>query len=360
MTNLRGRTLVLTVASAVILAACAKSEPDIPTFDPMDKIQIDEGWKVERAIAVSPGAEQPVPHHVQAIASGLHDIDFKSPPRAMTPVTPSCKVNRPDVNWGKYLIVGDGSAHFPLMNYADVPRLTTFTGETANAYAKKQADNMAEHGMRKTLLGSNLVVPGRGMSMKDVFITETSESVVVALAGGGLYNFHLAPNVRLKGVVVYTGITGYNKSSQAAVAGVPDDVPVTFISETHKATKGCWTKIQNRTDKTWNKRHLRKVKGTSRFEIFKPRWKAFQRRVRNDLGDLPDQNIISVSLAGHFLIGPAPTRYEDRIPYVAFGGKSIRYSATEFANFGTNDQNSTYAGKIVNQYYEAHMAAGTQ
>ena len=361
MTNLRGRQFILSISCAVILGACgAKAEPDIPTFDPMDRVQKQEGWKVEREIAVSPGLDQPVAHHVRAIASGMHNIDFETPPTAMIAVTPSCKVSQPDVSAGKYLIVADGWADFPLMKNVEVPSLMTFSNEAVNALGKAQAEHMIEKGQRKKPFSSDIGIPSSNMGMKDVFITETSESVVVALAGGGLYNFHLAPGVRLKGVVVYTGETGYNKSMQAAVAGVPEGVPVNFINQKHRATRGCWTRVTRRPDKSWARRLYGRSKDTSRHELMKPIWKAFERRVRDDLGDLPGKNVISVSRAGHYLIGPAPTRYEDRIPYVAFAGKTIHYSAAEHAYFGIRDDNRDMARQVLDQYYNAHLAAAAK
>ena len=109
------------LGSVLALSACGKTEPDLPTFDPLDKIRKSEGWKVGRAIAVSPGAKSPNAHHVQAIASGLHDIDFETPPTALTPVQPSCSVPNPGMGGGKYLIMTAGGimtgqgAEFPLM-----------------------------------------------------------------------------------------------------------------------------------------------------------------------------------------------------------------------------------------------------
>lgn len=357
MTILRGRALFLSGLCAVTISACGgKAEPDIPTFNPMEKVLKSEGWKIDTAIAASPGKDTPSLHHVQAIASGLHDVDFKTPPSALIPVKPSCKVTRPDISSGKYLIIGGGAAKFPLMKRPEIPGLVTFSNATASALAKKQANRMADTGRRAKPTATRPSLPAHNMLMKDVFITETSKPIVVALAGGGLYNFHLAPGVRLNGVVVYTGETGYNKSSQAAVAGVPDNVPVNFISETHKATKRCWTRIQNRPDKSWSKSSQ---KGR-RFAALKPHWNTFFRRVKKDIDTFPEKNVISVATAGHYLIGPAPVKYEDRIPYVAFAGKSIRYMDAENVSFGTREQNLAFSRKTLDQFYEGYLAASAK
>jgi len=347
------RFFTVTVASALILAACAKTEPDIPTFDPMDKVSSHWGWKVEQSIAVSPGKDKPSVHHLQAITSGLHDVDFETPPTAFVPVTPSCKVNKPDISSGKYLVIGGGWTSFPLMKKVAVTGVTTFDNKTASAIARKQAKNMLENGTRKGAFGPGIPNPGSNLAMKDVFVTETSESVFIALASGGLYNFHLVPGAQLSGVVVYTGETGYNKTSQVAVAGVPDGVPVHFISQTHKATKNCWTRIQIRPDQTWRKRNSIQ----DRADAIRPYWKAFFKRVKKDVGFIKEEDVISVSKAAHFLIGPAPTRYEDRIPYTALGGKTIHYSEADHINFGTQEQNSDFAIAVVDQFYEAHLEA---
>lgn len=357
MTYLRGRSLALAaITCGTILSSCGKSEPELPTFDPMDKIQKSHGWKVGDGIAVSPGKDQPTPHHVQSIASNWHDVDFETPPKALIPIKPSCSVTKPSLNSSKHLIIGDGRAKFLLMKNIEPPHLITLTSEALDKVAEKQAERMLETGIRKKPFASNIELPEYSMAMKDIFITKTSEPVAVALAGGGLYNFHLAPGVHLTGVVVYTGETGYNKTIQAAVAGVPDGVPVSFISETHKATKSCWTRIQHRPDKSWRKER----NGVSRAAAMKPYWEKFHRRVRKDIGNFPDQNIISVSTADHFLIGPPPERYEDRIPYVAFGGKTIHYSEADYVNYGTYKENGAFTRQILDQYYEAHLAAGTK
>jgi len=345
------------ITCGFILSSCAKTEPDIPTFDPLDRVQPAEGWKVDRAIAVSPGKDMPTAHHVQAVASGLHDIDFETPPTALTPITPSCNVTRPSTNSGKYLIIGQGGgAHYPLMKKAKVPSLVTFSNKATSKLAKTQAEYSLKSGLRSKHADGDIPLPARNMAVKDVFITETSEPVAVAIASGGLFNFHLAPGVRLTGVVVYTGETAYNQNGQAAVAGVPAGVPVNFISQAHPATKGCWTRVQARPDKSWSKRK----QNDKRFKALEPHWKTFYKRVRKDIGDVPQKNVLSVRSAGHYLIGPAPAKYEDRIPYIAYSGKTIQYAANDHVQFGTYDQNKDFARKILDQHYQAHMKAGAK
>ena len=348
MTKLRGLAFTLTLTCVLGTSACKKPEPDIPTFDPMDKILQAEGWKVSPSIVVSPGEKKPTPHHVQAITSGLHEVDFSTPPRGLISVDPSCKVENPDVGSEKYLILGHGEASFPLMENAHIPNLMTFDDDAVSKLAKAQAANMKRHGTRTSKSTSKIRGPNSVMEMKDIFITETSKTVHVALAGGGLYNFNMAPGVRLSGVVVYTN------TGSAAVAGVPDHVPVNFVSETHKATRGCWTSIQTRPDESWSK-HLHE---NGRAEARQTHWKRFENRVRKDIGTVPPENVVSVDFAGHYLIGPAPARYEDRLPYVAYARKSIRYMAADHAYFGLRQYSEDYAKRVLDQHYEAHLAGG--
>ena len=361
MTYLRRHSLAAAaMASALLFNGCAKSEPDLPTFDPMDKVRKSEGWKVGRAIAVSPGKTGPTPHHVQSITSNWHDVDFKTPPLSLTPVAPSCRVVNPGMGGGKYLLLTGGGiltgqgAEFPLMDRPDVPGLMTFNDDKASLFAKDQADNMIKNGRRKSSRSWDFDRPKSKMIMRDVFITNTSENLSIALAGGGLYNFHMAPGVALSSIVVYS------KDETAAVAGVPDHVPVSFLSETDPATKKCWTRMQTRPDESWGRAKSRQRDKRSRYNAVKPFWKAFQRRVSKDIGAIPEDNIVSVAFTGHFLIGPPPTRYEDRIPYVAFGNKPIRYMAADHVRFGTRDENAKYLNSIVDQYYDAHLAAATK
>jgi len=70
--------------------------------------------------------------------------------------------------------------------------------------------------------------------------------------------------------------------------------------------------------------------------------------------------VLSVRSAGHYLIGPAPAKYEDRIPYIAYSGKTIQYAANDHVQFGTYDQNKDFARKILDQHYQAHMKAGAK
>jgi hypothetical protein len=347
------RFLISAIVCGFLLSGCAKTEPDIPTFDPLDKVQQSEGWKVGPAVAVSPGTETPMAHHVQTIASGLHNIDFDTPPTALIPVEPSCKVTKPSTNSGKYLIIGDGSANFSLMKKPKVRSLLTVTQKKASHLAKAQVETTLVNQTRSNEVTGRVPLPASSMAIKDVFITQTSEPVAVALTGGGLFNFNLAPGVRLTGVVVYVGETAYNKTDQAAVAGVPAGVPVNFVSEKHPASKECWTRVQARPDKSWPKR----LQGGRRYKALLPHWKTFYRKVRKDIGDVPQKNVISVSYSGHYLIGPAPTRYEDRIPYVAFAGKTVHYMEAEHVNFGTREENNAFARQILDQYYEAQLKA---
>jgi len=53
-----------------------------------------------------------------------------------------------------------------------------------------------------------------------------------------------------------------------------------------------------------------------------------------------------------------PTRYEDRLPYTAFAGKSVRYLNADYVNVGTKKENQAYAKTILDQYYEAYMREG--
>ena len=247
MTYLRARNLTLAAISlGVILSGCAKEEPDLPTTDPLDKIMKSEGWKVGRSIAVSPGRDEPKAHWVQAITSGWHDVDFKTPPASLTAVEPSCDVYNPGMGGGKYLLLtggghyGGGIPNFTLMKNPEVPGLMTFSDDLAYASAADQAENMIQKGQRKRSQEWSVKGPRSRMGMKDVFITDTSEPLSLALAGGEMYNFQMAPGVSLSSIVVYSHGEG------AAVAGVPDNVPVSFVSKAHKATKNCWTRIQPR------------------------------------------------------------------------------------------------------------------
>lgn len=348
MTKLRGLAFTLTLTCALGTGACKKSEPDIPTFDPLDKVQLRQGWNAGRSIAVSPGAKTQTAHHVQTIASGLHDVDFITPPTAFIPVAPSCKVKNPGMGGKKYLIIGGGATRFSLMKKPKVPRLMTFDNDVMNKLGQAQAASMKSEGDRYKTSRQRKNVSSTTMGMTDVFVTETSQPVHLSFAGNGLYNFNMAPGVRLTGVVIYTD------SGRAAVAGIPDHVPVSFVSKIHKATRGCWTRVQARKDATWSNF----ARGQVDVYDLEPLWKKFEGRVRKDSGTVPKENIIGVYRADHFLIGPAPVRYEDRLPYVAFAGKSVHYMATDHVHLGLSDENGAYARRVLDQYYEAHMAAG--
>lgn len=348
MTILRGIAITLVMSSTLTLTACKKEEPDLPTTDPMDKVRGGEGWKVPRLIAVSPGEQKPTAHHVQSISSGLHDVDLETPPLALVPINPSCIVKNPGMGGKKYLIIGRGNTSFSLMKKPKIPRLMTFNNDALNKLGQAQAASMKSQGVRRTSAMKKVGVSASSMGITDVFVTETSKPVYLALAGGGLYNFNLAPGVALSGIVIYTA------TGQAAVAGVPDHVPVNFVSKTHKATRGCWTRVQPRPDDSWS----RNSRNGLRFNALKPHWKEFKRRVQKDIGMVPPENVISVSSSNHFLIGPPPTRYEDRLPYSAYAGKTIRYMAADQARMGTYEENKDYVRQVVDQYYEAHMKAG--
>ena len=176
MMQIRFLALTLTIAST-LATGCKKDEPDIPTFDPLDSVQPQEGWKVGRSIAVSKGPDILKAHHVQSIASGLHDVDFKTPPKAFIPIEPSCNIKRPGTNTSKYIIIGNGQAKFPLLKRPEPTGLITFDNKTANKHAKLQAINTKTKGVRTTNVTGKYSMPSSNMAMTEIFVTSTSKEV---------------------------------------------------------------------------------------------------------------------------------------------------------------------------------------
>ena len=326
------------LASAAVLGACEKSEPPIPATDPMQKVDRREGWRVGKGVAIGLNDGQLKAHHIQAIASNLHDIDFDTPPASLLPVPARCTVARPDPSAQRFLVIGTGRSSFPLMKNTSPPGLSTIQAAHIRFNADFVANNRVREGMNRH------ASHGRTMGIRDIFVTEPGPvHLTIASPSLGLtgttHNIIAGPDTQIVGVAVYT------TAGSSSVMGVSADTPVSFVSEANAATERCWTRMQARPDDSWAKGAA--GRNNARRKALAPHWKASLRRVSKDVGRIDNDNVVSFNSAGHILIGPAPTTYETRLPYRAFAEQTVHFMASDYVNFGDREANDELRARII-------------
>lgn len=345
MVVLRRRVGALAMLAA--LGACAEAaEPNIPTWNPHDKVQASEGWKVRAGIAVSPGEDYPTAHHWQAVAAGTHAINFDTPPASINPVTPTCKAARAEPGSKRYLVVGQGASDYPLIKggKSRVPVPYSFSEADVDMAVDR---HMAHDHSQSVLRFAGVGPDGHArkdvtMLVRDVVVTDLAPSLhlVLASTSGGLWNLELAPGVTVDGVTVYSG------DDTVGVAGLSPDTPIRFVTAEHTQTQRCFTRIQARPDESWS------LNQEARHAALKPVWRKFFGQVKREVGSIRPENVLSVDYAGHFLLGPAPTTYEGRVPYQGLAGKHIHVAANDHLGMTTLEQSMD----VQRAAFEARLA----
>ena len=337
MSFLSIRTAAIIAVAATILTGCKKEagEPALPTYDPMTKVQFGEGYKVGGAVAVDGKKKL---HHMKHLVANYYNIDTKTPIASLTGVKPSCQVKGAAQGEEVHVIIArDGGNGWELSEDVQ-PIMAAFSKKSYSDIAEKRARNFQENGSL-TRYGQNSMNGPRKMSRKDIVVTAYEKPVYVVLVGRypTLYNFTVAPYAKVAGVLVYSDDEG------AAVAGLDPSVPVSFQSESSPATKRCWVRPENKPDETWKDykeamRVKRPKQSRLRYHLMQPYYNKFAAKVHKDAGYFRDDNLIGVAYARYFLIGPAPTQLEQRIPYSPVAGSHIKFMELDHVKVGPPEE----------------------
>jgi len=338
-------SLILVVSG---LTACGEEkEPPLPTFDPQEKVrQRGQGYAVDGTIAVDGSNNF---FHMEHMVSSYYNIDTSLPAASLTPVKPSCSGTQAAATDSVHVIIARSGGRAKRLADIKQPSLMTFSNDKLEATAQERAQKYIETQTFKGI-GQNYSGWSRIMSQKDIVITEGRKPVYVVLAGRypTLYNFTVAPYAKVSGVLVYSD------EPHAAVAGLDPSVPVHFQSAESPATKSCWVRTENKPDETWreHKKAMRMKPGsqasrTSRYHALKPIYNKFAAKVRKDAGSFTDSRLINVESGSYFLIGPAPTRLEQRIPYSPVSGSHIKFLENDEVQFGMRENLTNQAKNIL-------------
>jgi len=328
------------------LAACGEQgEPELPAFDPMDKIDIGpQGYRIKGTIAVNAKNEF---YHMQHLISGYHNFDLETPPVSVTPVEPSCNMRN---------LAGDTQVHVIVAPNYDSPALTKEDQITSLSVSQNWVDEESDRRKKKfekTGKASGRKQPS-SMRIRNVVVTEPSRPVFIVVTSRypTIYNFTVAPYADVEGVMFYS------QSEQAAISGLSPEIPVYFQSEEHPNTESCWKRVENKPDETWREhKEAMRLKSASsqknsRYHLLKPIFSTFAKKVRDDVGYFNDDTLINVGGASYFLIGPAPTMIEQRLPYSPIAGSNVSFMASEHITFGTRKENKRFAENVIAQNTE--------
>lgn len=285
---------------------------------------------------------------MQHLVSGYHNYDIKTPPASLTAVQPSCQIRKPANTDGVHVIIARENDSGQQLSEVSQPKPGLFSKTDLETAATEKAERRIKTQKTSGVGYARLEMPNR-MSISDIVITESRKPVFVVVAGRYRthYNFSVAPYAKVSGVLVFT------ESEVASVSGLAADVPVYFQSEAVPATKRCWTRIENKPDETWkdHKKAMRLTdpisKQSSRYHLLTPIYRKFASKVRSMAGNFSDQELINVGSAKYFLIGPAPTQIEQRIPYSPLAGSHIRYMQSDYVQFGQKKELDTYFHNLV-------------
>ena len=334
------------LALAALLCACAAEtgplpEPPVPTTDPRDHIRLGmDSWKAEKNIALASGDRRVRAVHAQTVFSGLHTVDFRTPPAAFVAVKPSCDLPKAEGDGPRYMVVGNGATSHALTRLSpkeraqDRPYLHMVTQDVVGDHAKDARENHTRDG----------VLPPTETSLRDIAVTDTSGPVhiVLGVPHGIVQNFVLAPGVEVASVYVYSD------TGKVGVAGLPADTPVHFILRDHGATRHCHVRTVERPDTK------RRDAYADRAETLEPVWRTFRARAERHVGRIPEDHIVSGSSFAHALLGPAPDTYEARLPYRALAGKTVIHPEAYHVEFGNGDA----ARRVLDAVVKAELGVG--
>ena len=357
MTSIKTNILTVLSLSALTLSACGeKKEPKLPTFDPMTKVkQKNQGYSISGNIAVDSNNTF---YHSEHLLTNYYNFDAALPPASLTAVEPSCNPAKAKPSDDVHVIIARGGRSGNKLANIEQPSLITFANKDVENIAKDRAEKYIKTQTFKAITQSYDNWP-KTMSQKDIIITESAQPVYIVIAGRWptLYNFTIAPYAKVAGVMVYSD------EGASAVAGLNPSIPVNFQSAKSPQTKRCWVRTENKPDETWrnHKQAMRltgRSKSTSPYHALKPHYRKFASKIRKDVGSFTDSELINVQSGSYFLIGPAPTLLEQRIPYSPVAGSHIKYLKADQVNFGMRKDTESYAYDIIHSRTEQILQGG--
>ncbi len=331
---------------ALCLSACGeKKEPPLPKSTPQSHAnKRAQGYDINGSVAVDRDNNF---HHMQRLVSDYYNYDLNLPPASIRHVAPSCNGRKSTAEETVHVVIARNGGVREGLRKEELPSLMLITNLVVDEIAKDRAAKYIKTGTFNGV-GQKYKNWPQKMNRKEVVITESKNPVYVVLVTRWptLYNFTLAPNVKVSGVMVYSD------ARQSAVAGLDPSTPVRFLTGDNPATKKCWVRPENKPDSTWTgykkaKRLKRSQFGSSRYHLLNDVYKKFAAKIKSDVGRFSDSNLISVHGGAYFLIGPEPRTLEERIKYSPVAGSHIIVTESDDVQLGLKKDLENYAYEII-------------
>jgi hypothetical protein len=194
---------------ACVLVACGE---DLPKGDPTSSTSLGRfGLRTESHIAV--GFDMKA-HFLKMLVSGYNAVD-EAKPASIEQVDemPNCIFARPDSNAKIYLLSSRG--------HRTGVGVYTFGQDSVQEKAQVYVNEWRSNGYEPK---PSTETDSHRMELTNVIVTDTSQPVHIVLGSHSkvIYNFHIAPGVKITGV----SLIG---TASSGVANLPKDVPLAIL-----------------------------------------------------------------------------------------------------------------------------------
>lgn len=319
----------LLACAAFSLAACTADDP-IPDGDPNSQVRGDRfGENHYDTIAVGPNNQK---FWAKALMTGYVHPTWGDVPGKVEPLPRNSGCKFPPMKAGaKPALVGVSSPQIKSTIYSIEPENVRKRAETHLAIWARDGKEPA---MWRSATDDDV------FKVANVVVTDTSAPVHLVLSGGNkvLWNIHAAEGV------TFSGVNIVDQTNLAAIANLPDGVPVTAM--TGALTKNCNALAFRAPNANWSTVERAKTRTdemtqgivTSRQTYYA----NFNGWFKSNYGVGSESVVVSAEQGTNFLVGPAPAP-DKRVAYKSLRGSNVKITSGGTLVFG--DVKVAYANK---------------
>ncbi len=320
----------------LLVSASLGCSEDLPKGDPSSSVTTGRfGLRTDSGIAVGFDMK---PHFLKMLVSGYAPID-EAKPKSVESVDEmqNCIFPRPDSLSKIYLL----SSH----NHRTHAGVYTFGQNSVQEQAQKYVNEWRSNGYEPR---PPTETDNHRMEVTNVIVTDTAQPVHIVLGSHSkvIYNFHVAPGVKISGVSLIS-------ASNSGVANLPKDVPLTVMPPVMALS--CNAIPRHKPQPHWQLAKLAKdgedfaKKGLERHL---ESYRRFSRYFQTNFGVESETRMIGGETISHFLVGPAPSNLASRVPYNNLQGAVVRMGRTEFTVIGGHSEYRKRFGEEVRRAAE--------
>jgi len=170
------------------------------------------------------------------------------------------------------------------------------------------------------------------LSRIDVVVTESSKPVHLVLASrtGALWNVQAAAGARL------SGVTLISETSMAAVANLPQGVPMVALTGAAAKQCGAMPAVEPVQEYPGLKMQIFKAAEPEKaLSKANAAWAAYNRFFTKTFGQNMGEVSVGTNALYHAAIGPAPAKPEDRVAYRGLAGATLYVTPAALAFYGS-------------------------